>query len=403
VTPPIPTDRTHAFVDPPAVLAEGAPDGPLEGLRLAVKDMIDVAGTVTGAGNPTFAATRKRAIRHATAVARLVAAGATVIGKTITDEFAYSLSGTNVHFGTPTNVAAPGRTPGGSSAGSAAAVAAGLTDLALGTDTGGSIRVPASYCAIFGWRPTHGAVPVDGVLPLAPSFDTVGLLAPDGELLRRGALVMLGDAAESGPPIASLSMVEEAFGVVDAAVAGAVRSAAAALAAATKLPLTSDAVGVDLTPAGAAFRARQGVEVWRSDGPWVEAHWSTLGPGIRARFETARTVTTAQVEQADAVRAEVRRRVEAATAGGAALIVPSASGPAPAPGMDPDAYGLVRLHTLCLTALAGLAGAPVVALPLAQVRGLPLGLAVMGAPGHDRPLLDLAARIVGAGRPVRSS
>jgi len=106
VTPSIPIDRVHAFVEPPAVLAEGVPHGPLAGLRLAVKDMIDVAGTVTGAGNPTFAASRQRATRHATAVARLVAAGATVIGKTITDEFAYSLSGTNVHFGMPTNVAA---------------------------------------------------------------------------------------------------------------------------------------------------------------------------------------------------------------------------------------------------------------------------------------------------------
>jgi Asp-tRNA(Asn)/Glu-tRNA(Gln) amidotransferase A subunit family amidase len=204
---------------------------------------------------------------------------------------------------------------------------------------------------------------------------------------------MLGDAADAAQPIVSLSIVEEAFGVVDAAVAMAVRAAAAALAAATNLPLTTDAVGVELTAAGAAFRARQGMEVWRSDGPWVEAHWSSLGPGIRARFETAREVTAAQVEPADAVRAEVADRVQAATAGGAALIVPSASGPAPAPGMDPDAYAAVRLHTLCLTAVAGLAGAPVVALPLARVDGMPLGLAVIGAPGNDRALLDLAARV----------
>jgi amidase len=403
VTPPIPIDRVHAFVEPPSVLAVGASDGPLAGLRLAVKDMIDVAGTVTGAGNPTFAASRPPALRHATAVARLVAAGATVIGKTITDEFAYSLSGTNAHFGTPTNVAAPGRTPGGSSAGAAAAVAAGLTDLALGTDTGGSIRVPASYCAIFGWRPTHGAVPVDGVLPLAPSFDTVGLLAADGDLLRRGAHVVLGDAADSAPPIVSLSMVEEAFGLVDVAVATALRAAAAALAAATGLPLTTRPIGVDLTAAGAAFRARQGMEVWRSDGPWVETHWSSLGPGIRARFETAQAVTAAQVEQADTVRAEVGGRVEAATAGGTALIVPASSGPAPAPGMDPDAYAAVRLDTLCLTALAGLAGAPVVALPLAHVDGSPLGLAVIGGPGSDRALLDAAARVALNNRPTTTA
>ena len=115
----------------------------------------------------TFAADRTPAVAHATAVELLVDAGATVIGKTITDELAYSLSGTNVHFGTPVNPAAPGRIPGGSSAGSASAVAAGLCDLALGTDTGGSIRVPASYCGILGWRPTHGAVSTRGVVHLA--------------------------------------------------------------------------------------------------------------------------------------------------------------------------------------------------------------------------------------------
>ncbi len=181
----IPVDTVGAFVGAPSELVAGAPGGPLDGVRLAVKDMFDVAGTVTGAGNPTFAAGRAPATTSATAVQRLVAAGATVVGKTITDELAYSLSGTNVHFGTPRNVRAPGHVPGGSSAGSAAAVAAGLVELALGTDTGGSIRVPASYCGIFGWRPTHGAVDIAGVLPLAPSFDTVGLLAADPTVLAR--------------------------------------------------------------------------------------------------------------------------------------------------------------------------------------------------------------------------
>ena len=177
--PLVPHDSIGAFMGAPAMLAAGADDGALAGTSLAVKDVFDVVGTVTGAGNPDFAAGRGAASSNAVAVQQLVDAGASVVGKTITDELAYSLAGTNVHYGTPTNVNAPGHAPGGSSAGSAAAVAAGLVDLAIGTDTGGSIRVPASYCGIYGWRPTHGAVSVDGVVPLAPGYDTVGLFARD--------------------------------------------------------------------------------------------------------------------------------------------------------------------------------------------------------------------------------
>ena len=156
-----------------------------------------MTGTVTGAGNPTFAAEHAAATRNATAVERLLDAGASVIGKTITDELSYSLSGTNVHYGMPRNVNAPGRVPGGSSAGSAAAVAAGLADLALGIDTGGSVRIPASYCGIYGWRPTYAAVPIDGVVALSPSFDVVGLFAANADLLVHGADALLEPAGRA--------------------------------------------------------------------------------------------------------------------------------------------------------------------------------------------------------------
>ncbi|MEO5901638.1 MAG: amidase family protein, partial [Ilumatobacteraceae bacterium] len=201
----LPTDTVGAFVGPPALLAPGVAGGPLDGCRLAVKDLFDVVATVTGAGNPAFAETRAPATANAPAVQRLVNAGATVVGKTITDELAWSLAGTNVHYGMPRNVAAPGRVPGGSSAGSAAAVAAGLADLALGTDTGGSVRIPASYCGIFGWRPTHGSVPSDGVVPLAPSFDVVGLFARRIGLLMIGAQALLGLGRSGGDPAPSAS------------------------------------------------------------------------------------------------------------------------------------------------------------------------------------------------------
>ena len=262
----IPVDTVGAFVGAPSELVAGAPGGPLDGVRLAVKDMFDVAGTVTGAGNPTFAAGRAPATTSAAAVQRLVAAGATVVGKTITDELAYSLSGTNVHFGTPRNVRAPGHVPGGSSAGSAAAVAAGLVELALGTDTGGSIRVPASYCGIFGWRPTHGAVDIAGVLPLAPSFDTVGLLASDPTVLLAGADALLGPVARRRPAGRRWRwLAARRWATSSRRSPTPCRAGVAALGAE---PSTVE-LGLDLGAAVAAFRDRQGWEAWRADGPWI--------------------------------------------------------------------------------------------------------------------------------------
>lgn len=391
VTARLPTDTVGAFVGRPAVLAAGAPAGPLAGRSLAVKDLVDVAGTVTGAGNPDFAAGRAPAERHAPVVERLVAAGATVVGKTVTDELAYSLSGTNVHHGTPVNVAAPGRVPGGSSAGSAAAVAAGLVDLAVATDTGGSIRVPASYCGLVGWRPTHGAVPLAGVVPLAPSYDTVGLLARDPAMLAAGAAVLLDDPGDGAAAVAGLWLVDEALAVVEPAVAAVVARAAGELAHALGVPLRTGPLGVDLDAGREAFRVLQAREAWAAHGHWITATRPALGPGIGARFAAASEVTDAQIAAAAPVAAGLRDAVRAATADGTALVLPSAAGPAPPPGLDHDAHTALRLAILRLTSPAGLAGAPAVSLPLAAVDGLPVGVGLVGHPGADRALLRAAA------------
>ena len=146
--------ESGAFVEEFSLPPTG--EGPLAGLRFAVKDLIDVAGHRTGCGNPTWLATHPPATVHAVCVEQLLAAGAHCAGKTVTDEVAFSLLGQNHFYGTPLNPAAPDRVPGGSSSGSASAVACGLVDFALGTDTGGSVRVPASNCGVWGWRPTHG-------------------------------------------------------------------------------------------------------------------------------------------------------------------------------------------------------------------------------------------------------
>ena len=164
-----------AFVphDLPAPIA-GAAEGPLAGLTVAVKDMYDIAGARTGGGNPDWLAAHPPAASHAAVIRRLLERGATVIGKTVCDEFFFSVTGANAHYGTPVNPRTPGRLPGGSSSGSAAAAAAGACDFALGSDTGGSVRVPAAFCGLYGIRPTHGRIDMTGAMPMAPSFDVPG-------------------------------------------------------------------------------------------------------------------------------------------------------------------------------------------------------------------------------------
>ena len=175
-------DKLGAFCRHTHVEMKGAAEGPLAGRTFAAKDIYDIAGRQTGFGSPDWLRTHEAAARTAPAVQALLDAGAELVGKTLTDEMAWSLTGENAHYGTPVNANAPGRIPGGSSSGSVSAVAAGVVDLALGSDTGGSVRLPASFCGVIGLRPTHGRIPMDGVCPLAPSFDTCGWFARDATL-----------------------------------------------------------------------------------------------------------------------------------------------------------------------------------------------------------------------------
>ncbi|MGA7418117.1 MAG: amidase [Acidimicrobiales bacterium] len=416
----VPTDHLGAFVIGPRLLESGAPGGPLSGLRFGVKDLFDVAGTRTGAGNPDWLADAPVASTHAPAVSALLAAGADLWGKTVTDELAYSLSGTNVHYGTPVNTAAPGHVPGGSSSGSAAAVAGGEVELALGTDTGGSIRVPASYCGIYGLRSTHGRVSLSGVVPLAPSFDTVGLFAADPAQLAAAWQSLAAGAPGPEQPravvrraIRRLVVATDLMDLAEDRASGALRVAAATLGERLGLSI------VEMPLAGAGqleswrecFRVLQQVEAWRSDGDWITSREPSLGPGVAARFARARSTDPADARRALNVRTDVIRAFERVTGEDGVVVQPTTSGPAPLlvtgqpnkaangdqpadedrlAGHEAAAKEDVRVRTLTLTAPAGMAGAPVVSLPLSSVDGLPVGLALVGRPGDDETLVALA-------------
>jgi Asp-tRNA(Asn)/Glu-tRNA(Gln) amidotransferase A subunit family amidase len=371
--------------------ARPAGEGALAGARFVVKDVIDVAGLVTGAGNPDWAAAHEPAAADAAPVAALIAAGARVAGKGQCAELAFSLSGANAHFGMPRNPAAPERDPGGSTSGPAAAVAGGLCDLGLGTDTLGSVRVPASYCGIYGYRPTHGAIANDGVLPLAQRFDTVGLLARDPALLADAAGVLLTDAGlvDAQPP-RRLVLAADLLAVAEEGVADSAGAAAERLAKATgaELERVDELPGgsLDLGAAMAAFNVLQGVEVWANFGEWVRTADPSLGPDIAARIQRASGFGRDDVSAAEPVGAAVAAAI-ARLDPEAALVIPATGTPAPARDADAAGREAARVGAGQLTCLATMSGAPAAALPLAGADGLPVGVSLVGPPGADGALL----------------
>ncbi|MFC9328756.1 amidase family protein [Kitasatospora sp. NPDC057015] len=405
--------------------------GPLAGVRLAVKDVIDVAGLPTGAGHPRWLATHPAAVRDAEAVSRLRAAGALVVGKTHTDELAYSLGGTSAHYGAVPNPAAPGRVSGGSSSGTAAAVAAGHADLGLGTDTAGSIRVPASYCGLYGFRPSHRRAPRAGIVPLAPSFDVPGLLARDPAVLDAGLRALLGadgpdarrstgdDVPAGSRPVRRLLVPDDLWSHAGASVTRALGGAVATLTGLAPVDRRSfrapDAPGWERTRE--AFAAVQAAEAWAAHGDWITEHRPEFGPGVGARFAAARAVTAERAELARTELAAGLAPLLELLHGGDLLVLPAAPGPAPrltGPVHPPEvpadrrtARGPAapdrRAATVLLTCLASAAGAPALCIPAARLDGAPLGLCLVAAPGSDEQLLDLLAVLAPAltqGRPA---
>jgi len=367
----------------------GAADGPLAGLRLAVKDIFDIAGEVTGCGNPDWRDSHPPAAATAAAVQRLLDAGASSVGKTLTDELAFSLNGENHHYGTPVNPAAPGRIPGGSSAGSASAVAGGAVDVALGTDTGGSVRVPASYCGLWGLRPSHGAVPIDGVMPLAPSFDTVGWFARSPDVLIAVGDVLLPHGPRSRP--SRVLWAEDAFEEAFDETRPALEDAAARLASAVG-PVTRGRVSDGgLSAWHPMFSTLQWREIWRTHGAWIEARRPRFGPGVDARFHAASLVEDGAVTEAAAFRERAAAALDALITPDTVMVLPTAPGIAPERGLPQDTLTAFRNRVLRLTCIAGLGRLPQVTMPVATVDGCPVGLSLIGARGADRALLATAA------------
>jgi amidase len=377
---------------------EGSSEGPLAGLAATVKDMYDVAGYPAGAGNPEWLASRTPAETHAVAVQKLLDAGATITGKTICDEFFYSITGANAHYGTPVNPRAPGRLPGGSSSGSAAACAAGACDLALGSDTAGSVRVPAALCGVYGIRATQERFDMAGATAMAPSFDAGGWFAPSPGLLGRAGAVLL-DPPQRPARVGQIIVLDDAFETVDPPVAAVAEAALAA--ARDRCPGCSHerAAPEGLDVWREAMRIVQAREVWVSFGEFITEWRPSLGLGVRERMEIAAGISEAQVVAARAVIARAGQRMHELAGPGTVLVLPTAPSIAPpleAPAAELEAF---RVRVMRLVSMASISGLPQVTIPAGTVAGAPVGLSFIGWSGGDEALLALAttmAPFVGA-------
>ena len=379
-------DPLNAFCTHNNVALSGSGEGALAGRTFAVKDVFDIAGFRTGNGNPIWLETHAPAGRTASSVQRLLDAGARVAGKTHTDELAYSLNGENIHYGTPTNPAAPGRIPGGSSSGSAVAVAGGLVDFALGTDCGGSVRLPASYCGIYGIRTSHGLVPADGIIPLASSFDTVGWFARTPALMQQVGDVLLPVSAARSPR--KLLIAADAFAAVEPVIADALQKGLDQVKSAFADVRDVKIYSADPATWSALFRILQGDEIRIQHSAWIERHNPTFGPGIKERFQWTRTIDPGEVAAAKPKREEAAQHMAALLGDDALLCLPTAPGIAPKLNTPAGELEEFRQRAFALLSIAGLARLPQVSLPLGTLEGCPIGLSLIGPRGSDRMLLD---------------
>jgi amidase len=372
---------TDPFVPGPRLTVPGTLGGPLSGLTFAAKDLFDVAGFPTGGGNPDWP-TFPLPSRHAWLVQTLLDAGADLIGKTITDEVSLGILGENAFYGTPVNPHDPGRVPGGSSSGSASAVAAALCDFAIGTDTGGSVRVPASFCGLFGIRPTHGRLNLGGMMGQAPTSDTAGWLARDVQSFTRVAEAVFEQTMPDAPPRALIIAVD-AFGIADAAVRTALEPAVRALARVVQASRDETMAPPGLSTWARAQRTLQPYEGWLTFKDWLDEHNPRMAFGVARNLVLASQIPQAERQWANQMRADARARMQYLLEPDTVLCMPSTPFPAPETGLSISAQAPLRDRIACLTSPGGMTGVCQVSVPVGSVNGLPVGLSIVGAPGND--------------------
>lgn len=386
------TDSAFALMPYPHVEVPRAAEGPLAGYTFAAKDLFDVAGYPTGGGSPHVLAMSGIKTVTAPAIQCLLDAGAELIGKAHTNEMAFSMSGKNAHFGTPRNGAAHDRIPGGSSSGSASAVSNGLCDFSMGSDTGGSVRTPASYCGLFGLRPSHGRVSLANTQPLCETMDTAGYFARDAKVFGLVGECLLGEDSAPLPDAPQLVSSDALFGLLPPGSLDALAPAIARITACCGPLEKLEAELPSLTDAYWAFRYIQGREAWQAQGDFIEREGLVLGPDVAARFAWCKAVTDEQYHDACALR----ERFAAAwkeILGHRVLVLPTVPDIAPLLSARDEEIEETRRISHHLLAIAVLCRTPQLTMPLASKDGAPLGISLMGPAGSDLSLVKLAVII----------
>lgn len=357
--------------------------GKLSDLTFAVKDVFNIKDFRNTAGNPKWFETHPASNKTARVVTMLLDRGATLSGITISDELMFSLNGENMHYGTPVNPIDNKRIPGGSSSGSAVAVAAGLVDFAIGTDTGGSVRLPSSYCGLYGMRPSHNDVPINQVIPLAPSFDTVGWMARDLETLVKVGDVLLPKATT--PKIDKILLEEQCWSFVEEPYLTLLKDIV------EKLPLKKEYINVtqgDLSEWSDLFKTIQGKEAWAIHGKWIKKNNPEFEPAITTRFENASQVTEEDYVDAKSKQNEIILKMSKILNNDKVLVVPTTATVAPLKGANASSVETIRAQALKINSIAGLAGLPQVTVPIQTKDGLSIGLSFIAGKHFDRSLLQ---------------
>ena len=379
-------DIARAFCTEAPIEILSKKSGPLKDLTFGIKDIFDIANVPTGFGSPAWLNSHPIPTKTADFILNLVDAGASLLGKTHTDELTYSILGMNAHYGTPLNTVAPNRVPGGSSSGSAAAVAANLVDFTIGSDTGGSVRAPASFCGIYGFRPTHGRISLKNARPLAKSFDTLGWFARDPEILLKVGEVLLNET-RSTKANASFFFLKEAFDLLPESIAQQAKDAISYKLGKNQIP-TVEIGNCELKDWAEIFRIIQAGEVWEEHGAWASDHLGEMGPGVKERFEAARSITEEQKMKALSEREKVIARMSQLITENTYLILPTVVDVAPLLDSSPKELDDFRKNSFQLLCIAGLCGLPQVTLPLLTIQDAPFGVSILAKQNMDMPLLS---------------
>jgi amidase len=371
--------------------------GKLTGYSFVFKDLFDVKGFKTGAGNPAWLESHSEASDTSVLIRTLLASGAECVGRVQTDELAYSLNGQNIHYGTPTNPIAPQCIPGGSSSGSAVAVAKKEADFSIGTDTGGSIRVPSSYCGLFGLRPTLGGLSLEHCFELAKSFDTAGIMTRSLPLLEKVFTQLSPELAvinQVGDIVLDEALLTYLGNERKARLDKAFERAGLSYVTTNKLARSK----WNFAQLSELFRTIQGFEIIQKHGEWLELYSETLDQPIQERANWARRITSTQYEQALAQQKEFKHFIQTEwLSQHSVVILPTTPGSPPLLEMEAEPLAQYRSELMGLTAIAGLGGFPQLHIPMADLSMGPAGVSLLGNPRSEFQLFALAKALLKSG------